>query len=99
MSTDFSRDIFRAFKRKGLSIEARASQNLARVLAAEVENGRDASEALNSVLGTIRTKIERKEIKTNVITVDAFKAVVAEMTEGDDDLQDTSTQVIDAFSR
>ena len=96
---DVSRDIFRAFRRKGLSIEARASDKVASVLRKEVEAGGDASDTLNNVLGKIRTMIERKKILTTVITEDVFKMVVDEMTEGDDDLKDYSTQVINAFSR
>ena len=89
-----NKEIVKAFKRKGLSLQADAMKNLTRQLQAE----EDFSEALGRVLDTIRSKIDLKEITSSVITGAIIENVVLDMTEVDDDLELTSTQVIDAFS-
>jgi hypothetical protein len=91
---DLSKQIFKAFKSKGLTITAQASKAVNQVLSQEQE----PESALYLVLDEIRDRIEKREIKSSVIDVDVIKAVVADLSSSEEDLSKEKFQLMDAFS-
>lgn len=91
---DLSKQIFKAFKSKGLSITAQASKAVNEVLSQEQE----PENALYLVLDEIRDRIEKREIKSSVIDVDIIRAVVADLSSSEEDLSKEKYQLMDAFS-
>lgn len=88
-----NREIFKAFKSRGLSLRADASKALARVLLQE----EDLSGSLQMILGEIKDRIEKKDIKTAVIDLDSIESIVADLSTEDEDYSKESTQLLDAF--
>lgn len=91
---DLSKQIFKAFKSKGLTITAQASKAVNQVLSQEQE----PESALYLVLDEIRDRIEKREIKSSVIDVDIIRAVVADLSSSEEDLFKEKFQLMDAFS-
>jgi hypothetical protein len=88
------RTVFRAFKKKGLTLSADASRAVSKVLLVE----EDVEGSLERILDEIKERIEKREIKSSVIDVDAVTSVVAFLSSSEEDLQHESTQLFDAFS-
>jgi DNA polymerases epsilon N terminal len=88
------RTVLRAFKLRGLSLSGDASRALSRVLSAE----EDPNGSLERVLDEIKERIEKREIKSSLIDVDAVTSVVAYLSSSEEDLQQESTQLFDAFN-
>jgi hypothetical protein len=88
------RTIFRAFKAKGLSISADACRALGNVLQRED----NVQGSLDVILLEVIERIEKREIKSSVIDVDTITSIVAFLSSSDEDLQQESTQLFDAFS-
>jgi hypothetical protein len=87
------RAIFRAFKSKGLTLTADASRALCKILISET----DWEDTLNNILDEIKERIEKRDIKSSVIDVNAVSDVVAYMTSDEEDSKRESTQYFDAF--
>jgi hypothetical protein len=88
------RKIFRAFKSKGLTVSSEAS----RVLSKELSRADNPEGALEDVLVEIKSRIDKKELKSNVIDLEVITSVVAYLSSDEDDLQQESIQLFDAFS-
>lgn len=91
---DLSRQIFKAFKSKGLVLSADASRALTRVLVAEP----DIPGSLELVLTEIRSRIEKREIASSVIDVETITSIVADLSSSVEDLTHESTELLDAYS-
>ena len=94
MDRDRDRLVFRAFKKKGLTLSADASRAISRVLAGE----ESAESSLEQILDEIKDRIEKKEITSSVIGEDTVISVVAYLSSSEEDLQQESTQLFDAFN-
>lgn len=88
------RELFRAFKAKGLSLSADASRALCSVLAREV----DKHGSLQLILQDVMQRIEKREIRSTLIDVDTITSIVADLTSSEEDLAMESTQLLDAFT-
>ena len=88
------RAILRAFKSKGLSLSGDASRALNRVLTVED----DPSGSLDRILEEVKERIEKRDIKSSLIDVEAIISIVAYLSSSEEDLQQESTQLFDAFS-
>ena len=88
------RSILRSFKLKGLSLSGDASRALSRVLSIE----EDPTGSLERILDEIKERIEKREINSSLIDVDAITSVVAYLSSSEEDLQQESTQLFDAFN-
>lgn len=88
------RSILRSFKLKGLSLSGDASRALSRVLSIE----EDPTGSLERILVEIKERIEKREINSSLIDVDAITSVVAYLSSSEEDLQQESTQLFDAFN-
>ena len=88
-----NREIFKAFKARGLSLRADASKALQRVLIHED----DAQAALSSVLEAIKERIEKKDIQSTVIDLASIEAIVVALSSTDEDLSSEATQLFDAY--
>lgn len=89
-----SREIFKAFKSRGLSLKADASKALMSILLRE----EDVSKCLSFILSEIKDRIEKKEIKDAMIDLETISSVVADLSSTDEDLSKESTQLFDAFA-
>ncbi|CAM9215034.1 unnamed protein product [Ascophyllum nodosum] len=87
--------VFRAFKLQGLGIRADAARAIVRVASGED----DPDDAVQAIIRATKARIERNELGSNVVDVDTVTAVVAELTSGEQDLADSSTQIQSAFYR
>lgn len=54
-------------------------------------------DALDTMLEEIKQRIEKREITSNVIGVETITQIVADLTSNDDDLNQESLQLFDAF--
>jgi hypothetical protein len=88
------RKIFKAFKSKGLTLSSEASKALSK----ELSRADNPEGALEDVLVEIKSRIDKKELKSNVIDLDVVISVVAYLSSDEDDLQQESIQLFDAFS-
>ena len=57
----------------------------------------NCEDALDTILEEIKQRIEKREIKSNVVTVHTITQIVADLTSNDDDLNQESLQLSDAF--
>jgi hypothetical protein len=89
-----TKDIFNAFKRRGLSLTSDSSKDLAR----QLKDDTDKLGSLSIILDTIRARIEKREIKSSLISKDIITSVILELTATEKDLELESTQLLDAFS-
>ena len=62
-----------------------------------IQREKNHDEALDAILDEIKQRIEKREIVSNVITVQTISQIVADLTSNDDDLNQESLQLIDAF--
>ncbi|CAM9385966.1 unnamed protein product, partial [Ectocarpus sp. 8 AP-2014] len=58
-----------------------------------------ADEAVQAIIRSVKARIERNELSSNVVDVDTVSAVVADLTSREQDLADSSTQMQNAFVR
>lgn len=86
--------ILQRFRENGLMIQSDACENLCNILA---DNEANLHENLNSILQSITLLHEKKEITSTVITLDILTNIIADLTADNDDLQEESIQLIDAF--
>lgn len=59
----------------------------------------DVDEAVQAIIRSTKARIERNELSSNVVDVGTVSAVVADLTSGEQDLADSSTQIQSAFLR
>eukprot|EP00937_MAST-01D_sp_MAST-1D-sp2_P002524 g2524.t1 len=85
--------VSRKFKLAGLSVRADAAKALASMLARED----DVQAALGKVVDALKTRVERQELTTSVVDMDAITAVVADLTKDEGDVAQESIQFINAF--
>jgi hypothetical protein len=83
MSNNLTKDIFNAFKRRGLTLTSEASKALAR----ELRDYPDINESLTIILDNIRARIEKREIKSSLINSDIITDVILELTAREEDLK------------
>lgn len=88
------RQISRKFKLSGLAIRADAVKALASALSQED----DVDGALTMVLGAIKARIERQEIKSALVDLAAVTAVVADLTKDEKDVASEAITLVDAFA-
>ena len=91
---DFSREIFKAFKIKGLTVTSQASKALSRVLATE----NSPEETLQIILDEIKERIRKRDIKSSFIDEDVIVNVIADLSSSEEDLSKEKFQLLDAFS-
>lgn len=94
---EMDRIVFRAFKKRGLSLTADATRAIGKVLTAE-DAPEDLEASLERLLDEIKDRIEKKEIKSSVIDLDAISSVVACLSSSEEDLEQQSTELFDAFA-
>ena len=94
---NMDRIVFRAFKKKGLSLTADASRAIGKVLTAD-DAPEDFESSLDRLLDEIKDRIEKKEIKSSVIDLDTVSLVVASLSSSEEDLEQQSTELFDAFA-
>ena len=85
--------ITRGFKLNGLSIRVDAAKALASALLRE----EDVEAALGVVIQAIKNKVERQDLKSTLIDLDAITAVVSDLTKDEDDVVEERIQFVDAF--
>ena len=85
--------ITRNFKLNGLSIRVDAAKALASALSRE----EDVQAALRVVMEALKTKVERQELTSTTIDLDAITAVVADLTKDEEDVAEERIQFVDAF--
>jgi DNA polymerase epsilon subunit 2 len=85
--------VFRAFKFNGLSISGAAVKALVSVISRED----DQDKALATIVDAIKDRIQRQELTSTVIDIDAITEVIDELSKDDDDLNTESVQLFDAF--
>lgn len=56
-------------------------------------------DAVQAIIGATKARIERNELGSNVVDVETVTAVVADLTSGEQDLAESSTQTQNAFLR
>jgi len=57
---DYSREIFRKFKSRGLVIKTDASKELQRLLHEETESSKSFDHSLNAIIEEIQSRIEKR---------------------------------------
>jgi DNA polymerase epsilon subunit 2 len=87
--------IFRAFKLNGLTMQVDAVNALASVLNQE----EDVPAALENVIAALKSRIERRELTSNVITLATITAVIDDLQQDDADFVQDSIRVFDAFQQ
>ena len=92
--SSINREVFKAFKIRGLSLQADASKALNSVLSRED----DPLGSLNLILGEIKDRIEKRDIKNAVIDLETITSIVADLSSTVEDLSKESTQLFDAFN-
>ncbi|CAM9757558.1 unnamed protein product [Phaeothamnion confervicola] len=94
MDPSVVKDLFRVFKLNGLSARPDAIRALIRLLLREP----DWDRALSAVLGGIKDKLERGDLKSSVVDVETVSSVVADLSKDDKELDEESLQYLDAFA-
>lgn len=91
---DISRLIFKRFKSQGLSINGEAMKALQSVLSKQ----EDFETSILYILDSINKRIEKREVLSTLINVEVIQSVVCELDSTDDDIRNTSLQLLDAYS-
>jgi hypothetical protein len=92
--SSINREIFKAFKARGLSLQADASKAILSVLLKE----NDKEGSLKVILSEIKDRIEKKEILNATIDLATITSIVSDLSSTDEDLTNESTQLFDSFS-
>eukprot|EP00968_Pinguiococcus_pyrenoidosus_P009585 scaffold743_cov267-Pinguiococcus_pyrenoidosus.AAC.24 len=85
--------IARALKVNGFSARSDAVKALESVLARE----ESWTDSLQLILDALKAKIERGELQSSIIDLDAITGVVADLSKDEDDLKDEALQLTSAF--
>lgn len=87
-----TRDIFRAFKSRGLTISVDVTRTLSTVLT----DDENFHSSLDAILSEIKLRIEKREIRTSIIDAEIIKSIISDLSTNEDDLLE-STQLINAY--
>jgi hypothetical protein len=88
------RDIFKRFKNRGWSITSAAIKGLLSVLQKEV----DMAKVFEDVVSEITERMDKREVKSSVITVELMEEVCASLSTDEKDIEVRKFKLIDAFA-
>jgi hypothetical protein len=90
----FRKEVLRTFRLQGLQPKADA----VRILVNAMEgSGEDYDQVLKDILYNVKTRIERRELKSVVIDGAAIEVSIAQITNGGDQLSSSAMALSDAF--
>jgi DNA polymerase epsilon subunit 2 len=90
---DEMRQVLKAFKTRGLTLQADAGRSLIKIL----NEQEDFEQSLSEVVKELKKRIERGDITSSVISLEIIQGMVDYLTLDDTDIAMQSTQAIDAF--
>jgi DNA polymerase epsilon subunit 2 len=93
-NSQLSRAVFKAFKLRGLQLQADATEAIINVLSRE----NDVEGSLKLILDELKDRIEKQDVKSAMIVLATIESIVVDLSSNEDDIAREIVQVFDAFS-